>query len=94
MPRLIIQVTDEQLIALLQQLPAERRRAVIEAVSVERDAWWAATHRDAEAPLRALAAEKGLDWDRLGDRERRALADDMVADEAPVPLARQSKPRT
>ena len=93
MVTLTIELTDEQIVSLLRQLPAARRKHVLELLRPEGDGWWAATQRDAEAPLKRLAAEKGFDWDRMSDAERKALACDLTDDETPVPLtARSSKP--
>jgi hypothetical protein len=109
MAALTIELTDEQLVALLRQLPPARRQRVLAAAASDRsghvsppsagqaaggaDSWWAATQRDAEAPLKRLAAEKGFDWDRMDEAGRKALAADLVEDETPVPLtARSSKP--
>jgi hypothetical protein len=108
MAALTIELTDEQLVALLRQralaAAASDRSGHVSPPSADAapptgqaaggaDSWWAATQRDAEAPLKRLAAEKGFDWDRMDEAGRKALAADLVEDETPVPLtARSSKP--
>lgn len=78
MTTLTLDLTDDQLIALLKQLPPERQRAVLSAIKAERDAWWQARHRAGEQQMRRLAAERGLNWDTLTEMEREALVDDLV----------------
>ena len=75
---LTLDLTDDQLIALLKQLPPERQRVVLSALKVESDAWWETRHRAGEKQMRRWAAERGLNWDRMCDAEREALADDLV----------------
>jgi hypothetical protein len=78
MTTLTLDLTDDQLVALLKQLPPERKRAVLGALKAESDAWWEARHRQGEQQMRRLAAERGLNWDLMSETERETLADDLV----------------
>jgi hypothetical protein len=78
MTTLTLDLTDDQLIALLKQLPPERQRAVLGALKAESDRWWEARHRAGEQQMRRLAAERGQDWDTLTEMEREALVDDLI----------------
>ena len=67
MPKL--ELSDEQIVELILQLPPERQRAVLQMLSVARDAWWQRTIAEggtADAPLvRGARTELGRD-DRRG----------------------------
>ena len=78
MTTLTLDLTDDQLISLLKQLPPERQRAVLGALRAESDAWWEARHRAGQMQMRRLAAERGLNWETMDESQREALADDLV----------------
>jgi hypothetical protein len=76
MPSVIL--TDDQVVELVKQLPAQQKRAVLLALAEA-----AKTQRDermtyAEAQLRQRAAERGLSWDALTEDEREAFIDDLL----------------
>ena len=78
-----IQLTDEQVIELVKQLPPERKRAALlilaEAARPQREA-----RLDfAEAQLRRLCAERGRDWEAMSAEEREAFIDDLVHEDRP-----------
>lgn len=65
-----ITLTDDQVIALVKQLPAQQKRAVLLAIAAD-----AQTRREerlayAENQLRRLSAARSLDWDSLSEDER------------------------
>jgi hypothetical protein len=74
----IIQLTDEQVIELVKQLPPERKRTVLLILAEEARAQREARLDYAEAQLRRLCAERGLDWDAMSEEEREAFIDDLV----------------
>ena len=66
----VLELTDEQVISLVRQLPATRKREALLALAQP-----AQTRRDermrvGEAQLRRHCAERGLDWDTLSENER------------------------
>jgi hypothetical protein len=73
-----VQLTDEQVIALVKQLPPERKRAALLLLAEEACVQREARLDYAEAQLRRLCAERGLAWDTMSEEEREAFADDLV----------------
>lgn len=76
MPNVIL--TDDQVVELIKQLPAQRKRAILLVLAEE-----AQTRRDqrmayAESQLRHLSAERGLNWDELSEDEREMFIDDLL----------------
>ncbi len=74
----VVDLSEEQVVQLVRQLPPERRLALLKAIACD-----AAQQREArESRLAAaaarVAAERGLSWERLTDEERLALVDDLV----------------
>ncbi len=73
-----VELTLEQVLALVQQLPPEHKRVLLMTLAEE-----GRTRRQerldyAEAQLRRLCVERGLDWDAMSEDEREAFIDDMV----------------
>jgi alkylated DNA nucleotide flippase Atl1 len=71
MPKL--ELTVGQVIDLVKQLPKEEKSAVFRALSREREIGRDDKSEQEEQQLRALSAERGLDWDRLSDDDRDIL---------------------
>ncbi len=71
MPKL--ELTVGQVIDLVKQLPKEEKSAVFRALSREREICRDDKSEQEEQQLRALSAERGLDWDRLSDDDRDIL---------------------
>jgi len=74
----VLELTDEQVLSLIGQLPSAKKRAALLALA--RDA---AVRREdrmayAEAQLRQRARERGLDWDTLDDAGREALVNRLL----------------
>ncbi len=72
------QLTVEQVIELVRQLPSEGKEAVLNALSTERDAWWEETLTKGEQQMHCLSAEHGLDWDNMSEEEREAFVDELL----------------
>lgn len=73
-----LELTAQQVVELVKQLPPERKREAILALAAD-----AAMHRNermqyAEAQFRRVCAERGRDWDKLSEDEREAFIDDLV----------------
>jgi len=74
----VLELTDEQVLSLIKQLPSAKKREAL--IALARDA---STRRDermayAEAQLRQRARERGLDWDALDDAGREALVNRLL----------------
>ena len=68
MPKM--ELSDEQIVELILQLPPERQRAVLQMLRAARDAWWQRVLADGEQQMRHLYAERGLNWDAMTEEER------------------------
>lgn len=71
-------VTDDQIIELIQQLPPERKHAILFALAKDAAAGRRARIAYAEEQLRRLCAGRGLNWDAMSEEEREAFIDDLV----------------
>lgn len=71
-------LTNEQVVDLVKQLPpAEKRRALL-ALAEESYTQKQKRMVYAEAQLRQLCAERGLNWDTLSEEERENFIDDLL----------------
>ena len=74
----VLELTGEQVLSLIRQPPATKKRAALLALARE-----AGTRREermayAEAQLRRHARERGLDWDTLDEPGREALVNRLL----------------
>lgn len=74
----VLELSDEQVISLVRQLPAERKRTALLALAQDAQARRQERLRFGEAQLRRTCAERGLDWDRLSEDEREAFVNDLL----------------
>ena len=74
----VLELTDEQVISLVRQLPAERKRHALLALAQEPQARRDERIRFGEAQLRKLCAERGLDWERLSEDEREQFVNRLL----------------
>jgi hypothetical protein len=83
MMTLTITLTDEQVMALIDQLPPQRKSELFSRLA--RSEWpvWAQVVSEAEPQARRLAAERGLEWNVLSDEERITLVDDLIHEDRP-----------
>lgn len=71
MPKLELSVG--QVIELVKQLPKEEKSAVWRALNRDKETEPEDRSEQEEQQLRALSAERGLDWDRLSEDDRDVL---------------------
>jgi hypothetical protein len=69
----VLELTDEQVLSLIGQLPSGKKRAALLALARDAGARQEERMAYAEAQLRQHARERGLDWDTLDDAGREAL---------------------
>ncbi len=74
----VLELTDEQVVSLVRQLPAARKRAALLTLAQD-----ARVRRDervsfGEAQLRKLCSERSLDWDRLSEDEREKFVNQLL----------------
>lgn len=77
----VLELTDEQVISLVRQLPSARKRTALLALAQEAQARRDERLRFGEAQLRRLSAESGLDWDRLSEDEREDFVNRLLQEE-------------
>lgn len=77
----VLELTDEQVISLVRQLPSARKRAALLALAQEARSRGEERMRFAEAQLRRLCAARGLDWERLSEAEREDFVDRLLHEE-------------
>ena len=78
-----LELTDEQVVELVKQLPAERRRAALVALAGDTTRGREERMKYAESQLRRCCAERGLDWDKMSEEQREAFVDDLMHEDRP-----------
>ena len=73
-----LSLSDEQVVQLVKQLPAQAKQRVLKDLTAEREDWWQASAREGEQDMRRLAQARGLDWDTLSEAQREAFVDDLL----------------
>ena len=79
----ILELTDEQVVELVKQLPPERQRAALLALAAGATQQREQRMQHAEEQLRRACAERGLDWDKMSEAEREAFVDDVMHEDRP-----------
>jgi hypothetical protein len=74
----VLELNDEQVISIVRQLPAARKRTALLALAQDAQARREERMRFGEARLRRVCAERGLDWDHLSEDERENFVDDLL----------------
>lgn len=72
------QLTIEQIVQLVKQLPSRGKRAVLMALAEEREKERDTLLEYGETRIRHICAQRGLDWASLTDEERERLIDDLL----------------
>lgn len=72
MPKL--ELTVGQVIDLVKQLPQKDKSAILQALNQQKDKKSDDSSEWEEQQLRAMSAERGLNWDRLSQDDRDVLA--------------------
>jgi len=79
----ILELTEEQVVDLVKQLPPERQRAALFALAAGAGQRRQERIKYAEEQLRRVCAERGLDWDTMTEDERETFIDDLVHEDRP-----------
>ena len=77
-PMSVLELSDEQVISLVRQLPAERKRTALLALAQDSQGRREERLRFGEARLRRTCAERGLDWERMSEDEREIFVDELL----------------
>jgi hypothetical protein len=73
-----VSLTDQQVIDLVKQLPTSAKQRVLKDLTSERDQWWNNTAKEGEARMRAMAQERGVEWDKLSESDRERFVDKLL----------------
>lgn len=76
----ILELNDEQVISMVRQLPAARKRVALLALAEDAQVRREERMRLGAAQLRRACAERGLNWDRLSEEERESFVVDLLAE--------------
>ena len=74
----VLTVTADQVLALVQQLPTDRRTWLFRNLLLERWPAWAELAEYGDQRAQAVAAERGCDWDSMTHDERERFVDDLL----------------
>jgi hypothetical protein len=74
----VLELSDEQVISIVRQLPPARKRTALLALAQDAQARREERMRFGEAQLRRVSAEHGLNWDRMPEDERETFVDDLL----------------
>jgi len=74
----VLEITDEQVLSLIWQLPSAKKREALLALARDAGARREERMVYAEAQMRQRARERGLDWDTLDDAGRQALVNRLL----------------
>ena len=74
----ILAIDDDQVLALVAQLPSERKAWLLRALVSDRWPQWAELADYAGKRVRATAAARGADWDAMSELERESFIDQIV----------------
>jgi hypothetical protein len=73
-----VELTEEQVIALVDQLPPERKRSLLLSLANSSPAARTARMQAVEERFRAACKERGLDWNVMTEEEREEFVDQLV----------------
>ncbi|MDE0467034.1 MAG: hypothetical protein OYL97_08240 [Candidatus Poribacteria bacterium] len=73
-----IQLTTEQVIDFIQQMPPKEKWAVLIALAEKASIGEEERMKYAESQVRQLCASRGLNWDTMTEEEREDFIDDLV----------------
>lgn len=79
----ILELTDDQIVELIKQLPPERRKKTLMALAVDTQSKRANRMQFAEEQLRKCSKQRGKNWDAMSEDEREALIDQLIHEDRP-----------
>jgi hypothetical protein len=74
----MLTLDDDQVLALVRQLPSERKTWLLRALVSDLWPRWAELAEYAGQRVRGVAAARNQDWDSMSDNERDAFIDNIV----------------
>ena len=77
MDTITVEIPESQLVGWVQKLSPAAKRDLLKALVPELDKW-EATVEYGEERMRALCAQRGMDWDTLSEEARERLVDTLL----------------
>ncbi len=77
--------TTAQIVDLVLALPSEQKKEVLIALAGDSERRRDERMALGEARLRALSAERGLDWDAMRENEREGFVNDLIHEDRQAP---------
>jgi hypothetical protein len=77
-----LNLTDEQVIELVNQLPREQKARVLLTLVSDRWPQWASRAAESTQKARAAAQARGLDWDAMSEEQRERFVDELLHEAA------------
>jgi len=74
----VLTLSNEQVIDLVQQLPAEQQTLIFEFLLRQQWPAWVELSRYGVNQVRSVAQERGLNWDQMTIQERDSWIDQVV----------------
>ncbi len=78
-----LQLSNQQVVDLVKQLPPDSKRAALLALAKDASARREERMQFADAQLERLCVERGLDWKSMSEDEREAFIDGLVHEDRP-----------
>ena len=72
-----VEVPEQQIVSMVEQLSASAKHEILKRLIADYDQWNALVDAGEEG-MRALCAERGLDWDSLDEGQRLQLIDTIL----------------
>ena len=73
-----IQLTIDQMVDLIQQIPPKEKIAILTALSEQAHTGGTEYMKDAESKIRKVCTDRGVDWDSMTEDERLYFINDIV----------------
>lgn len=77
-----LEIPESQIVDSVKRVSPEAKRAILRALIPRLDEFEDLVDRG-DQRIRALCAERGLDWDALSEDERQRLIDDLLHETTP-----------
>ena len=77
----VLELTDEQVISLVRQLPSASKRGALLALAQDSQSRRDERMRFGEAQLRRICAERKLNWDSMSEDQREEFVNQLLHEE-------------
>ena len=74
----VLNLTNEQAVELVKQLPVEQQAEIFRFLLVQQWGQWQLLSQYGSDKVRLAAQERGYDWDKMTEDEQEAFIDEVV----------------